>query len=145
MGKNVFGEMCAITGAPAKYRDPVSGLPYADLAAFRVIKERYHTAKPVEAEVPEAPAQPGGDAPAAPAQPAPDPAAHAPAAPEPAARAPAATESATQRPSAAPAAPGADARILAALKDDRLRQLVREVDAAPDRLKALQDARKDPQ
>jgi hypothetical protein len=51
MGKNVFGEMCAITGAPAKYRDPVSGLPYADLAAFKVIKERYHTAKPVEAEV----------------------------------------------------------------------------------------------
>ena len=51
MGKNVFGEMCAITGAPAKYRDPVSGLPYADLAAFKVIKERYHTAKPEAVEV----------------------------------------------------------------------------------------------
>lgn len=37
-------EKCAITGLPAKYRDPVSGLPYANLEAFKVIREQ-HTPK----------------------------------------------------------------------------------------------------
>ena len=37
-------EKCAITGLPAKYRDPVTGLPYANLEAFKVIREQ-HTPK----------------------------------------------------------------------------------------------------
>ena len=35
------GRVCAITGEPAKYRDPVSGLPYANLEAFRELRRRY--------------------------------------------------------------------------------------------------------
>ena len=37
-------EKCAITGLPAKYRDPVTGLPYANLEAFKIIREQ-HTPK----------------------------------------------------------------------------------------------------
>ncbi|KAL2936159.1 SWR1 complex subunit 2 [Bienertia sinuspersici] len=33
--------LCAITGLPAKYRDPKTGLPYATKEAFQVIRERY--------------------------------------------------------------------------------------------------------
>jgi hypothetical protein len=33
--------LCAITGLPAKYKDPVSGLPYANLEAFRELRKRY--------------------------------------------------------------------------------------------------------
>ncbi len=34
-------ELCAITGLPAKYRDPVSGLPYANLEAFKELRRRH--------------------------------------------------------------------------------------------------------
>ena len=37
----VINEKCAITGKPAKYRDPLTGLPYADLAAFKIIREQH--------------------------------------------------------------------------------------------------------
>jgi vacuolar protein sorting-associated protein 72 len=30
--------VCAITGLPAKYRDPLSGLPYATAAAFKQLR-----------------------------------------------------------------------------------------------------------
>ncbi len=40
-------EKCAITGLPAKYRDPVTGLPYANLDAFKIIREQ-HTPKQSE-------------------------------------------------------------------------------------------------
>lgn len=30
---------CAVTGALARYRDPVSGAPYADLQAFRLLRQ----------------------------------------------------------------------------------------------------------
>lgn len=33
--------VCAITGLPAKYKDPVSGKPYANLEAFRELRKRY--------------------------------------------------------------------------------------------------------
>jgi dynein assembly factor 3 len=33
------GKVCFITGRPAKYRDPISGLPYADLAAFKELRK----------------------------------------------------------------------------------------------------------
>ncbi|CAL9069012.1 SWR1 complex subunit 2-like isoform X1 [Musa acuminata AAA Group] len=32
---------CVITGLPAKYRDPKTGLPYATLEAFKLIRERF--------------------------------------------------------------------------------------------------------
>ncbi len=48
--------MCAITGLPAKYRDPVTGLPYANLEAFKIIREQ-HT--PKEVKEPAALAVPG--------------------------------------------------------------------------------------
>ncbi|KAF7836390.1 SWR1 complex subunit 2 [Senna tora] len=32
--------VCAITGLPAKYRDPLTGLPYATLEAFKIIRQR---------------------------------------------------------------------------------------------------------
>lgn len=32
---------CAITGLPAKYRDPKTGLPYATKEAFQIIRKRY--------------------------------------------------------------------------------------------------------
>ncbi|XP_031379367.1 SWR1 complex subunit 2 isoform X2 [Punica granatum] len=33
--------ICAVTGLPAKYRDPRTGLPYANKEAFKIIRERY--------------------------------------------------------------------------------------------------------
>ncbi|KNA17438.1 hypothetical protein SOVF_079950 [Spinacia oleracea] len=33
--------LCAVTGLPAKYRDPKTGLPYATKEAFQTIRERY--------------------------------------------------------------------------------------------------------
>lgn len=35
-------EFCAVTGYPARYKDPVTGLPYYDLTSFKIIRERYH-------------------------------------------------------------------------------------------------------
>lgn len=32
---------CPVTGLPARYRDPLTGLPYANAQAFRYIRERY--------------------------------------------------------------------------------------------------------
>ncbi|KAK5074461.1 hypothetical protein LTR70_005779 [Exophiala xenobiotica] len=38
------GELCAITGNSAKYRDPTTGVPYANMAAFKKLKElQQHT------------------------------------------------------------------------------------------------------
>ncbi|KMZ60298.1 SWR1 complex subunit 2 [Zostera marina] len=34
-------EVCVVTGLPAKYRDPKTGLPYATIEAFKVIRERF--------------------------------------------------------------------------------------------------------
>ncbi|KAJ6995695.1 SWR1 complex subunit 2 [Populus alba x Populus x berolinensis] len=33
--------ICAVTGLPAKYRDPKTGLPYATKEAFKIIRERF--------------------------------------------------------------------------------------------------------
>lgn len=33
--------ICAVTGLPAKYRDPKTGLPYATREAFKIIRERF--------------------------------------------------------------------------------------------------------
>ncbi|GFQ08053.1 swr1 complex subunit 2 [Phtheirospermum japonicum] len=33
--------MCAVTGLPAIYRDPKTGLPYANKEAFKIIRERF--------------------------------------------------------------------------------------------------------
>ena len=33
--------VCAVTGAPAKYRDPLSGQPFANKEAFKIIREKY--------------------------------------------------------------------------------------------------------
>ena len=32
--------LCAVTGAPARYRDPATGLPYATLDAFKELRRR---------------------------------------------------------------------------------------------------------
>jgi hypothetical protein len=41
MSGKVFNEKCVVTGAPARYRDPVTGQPYATLAAFKILRERF--------------------------------------------------------------------------------------------------------
>ena len=41
MSGKVFNEKCVITGEPARYRDPVTGQPYATLAAFKILRERF--------------------------------------------------------------------------------------------------------
>lgn len=33
--------LCAVTGLPANYRDPMTGLPYATKEAFKIIRERF--------------------------------------------------------------------------------------------------------
>ncbi|XP_074282603.1 SWR1 complex subunit 2 [Silene latifolia] len=33
--------VCAVTGLPARYRDPMTGLPYATKEAFQILRERY--------------------------------------------------------------------------------------------------------
>jgi len=35
--------VCIITGRPAKYKDPVTGFPYADIGAYKELKRRYHS------------------------------------------------------------------------------------------------------
>ena len=32
---------CAVTGLPAKYKDPLTGCPYADAAAFHILRENH--------------------------------------------------------------------------------------------------------
>jgi len=32
---------CAVTGKPAKYKDPCTNLPYADISAFKLIRQNY--------------------------------------------------------------------------------------------------------
>uniref|UniRef100_A0A1I7U4Y1 Vacuolar protein sorting-associated protein 72 homolog n=1 Tax=Caenorhabditis tropicalis TaxID=1561998 RepID=A0A1I7U4Y1_9PELO len=34
--------LCAVTGRPARYRDPVTDLPYSSAYAFKVIRDKYH-------------------------------------------------------------------------------------------------------
>ena len=41
MSGKVFNETCVVTGEPARYRDPVTGQPYATLAAFKILRERF--------------------------------------------------------------------------------------------------------
>jgi len=43
-------KLCAITGKPAKYRDPISGLPYADLAAFKELRKLHPDPRPKPVE-----------------------------------------------------------------------------------------------
>lgn len=33
--------MCSVTGAPAKYKDPLTGQPFANKEAFKIIREKY--------------------------------------------------------------------------------------------------------
>lgn len=33
--------VCAVTGAPAKYKDPLTGQPFANKEAFKIIREKY--------------------------------------------------------------------------------------------------------
>lgn len=33
--------VCAITGRPARYRDPITGLPYSTPFAFKIIRDKY--------------------------------------------------------------------------------------------------------
>ena len=32
---------CNVTGAPAKYRDPLTGQPFANKEAFKIIREKF--------------------------------------------------------------------------------------------------------
>ena len=41
MSGKVFNEKCVVTGEPARYRDPVTGQPYATLAAFKILRQRF--------------------------------------------------------------------------------------------------------
>ncbi|CAJ0593986.1 unnamed protein product [Cylicocyclus nassatus] len=34
--------VCAVTGRPARYRDPVTGLPYSTPFTFKIIRDKYH-------------------------------------------------------------------------------------------------------
>lgn len=36
-------EYCVVSGEPAKYRDPVTGLPYASVEAFKKLRQAYQT------------------------------------------------------------------------------------------------------
>lgn len=56
------GKVCAITGKPAKYRDPISGLPYADLEAFRELRKQYPDPKAAEKEAAAAAAKAAAEA-----------------------------------------------------------------------------------
>jgi hypothetical protein len=33
--------ICPITGMPARYKDPLTGTPYANKDAFKIIREKY--------------------------------------------------------------------------------------------------------
>lgn len=39
------GNVCAITGQPAKYKDPLTGQPYATIEAFKELRRRYQESK----------------------------------------------------------------------------------------------------
>ncbi|XP_050213552.1 SWR1 complex subunit 2 isoform X2 [Mercurialis annua] len=43
--------VCAITGLPAKYRDPKTGLPYATKEAFKIIRARYEDENNIKKEM----------------------------------------------------------------------------------------------
>ncbi|KAK6052827.1 YL1 nuclear protein [Cooperia oncophora] len=34
--------VCAVTGQPARYRDPITGLPYSTPFTFKIIRDKYH-------------------------------------------------------------------------------------------------------
>ena len=38
----MFYKVCPVTRLPAKYFDPVTELPYANLQAFKIIREAYY-------------------------------------------------------------------------------------------------------
>lgn len=40
--------LCAISGKPARYRDPKTGMPYHDLAAFKELRRRHERNEPVK-------------------------------------------------------------------------------------------------
>ncbi|XP_078164630.1 DNA binding protein SWC2 isoform X1 [Carex rostrata] len=40
--------VCVVTGLPAKYKDPKTGLPYATLEAFKVIRERFEESERIK-------------------------------------------------------------------------------------------------
>ena len=42
--------VCVVTGLPAKYRDPLTGLPFANVEAFRAIRERTARAAGVQVD-----------------------------------------------------------------------------------------------
>ena len=44
------GHACVITGQPAKYKDPLTGQPYATIEAFKEIRRRYEESRPHEEE-----------------------------------------------------------------------------------------------
>lgn len=45
------GKICVITGLPAKYKDPLTGLPYANLEAYKELRKRHPDPnKPAAAE-----------------------------------------------------------------------------------------------
>ena len=44
------GHVCVITGQPAKYKDPLTGQPYATIEAFKEIRRRYEETRPHEEE-----------------------------------------------------------------------------------------------
>ena len=56
-GSGANGKVCAITGRPAKYKDPISGLPYADLAAFKELRKLHPDPKAAEKEAAKAAAE----------------------------------------------------------------------------------------
>lgn len=135
MSGKVFNEKCVITGEPARYRDPITGQPYATLAAFKILRERF--------------AEQGGVIPTA---------------EEVAAKAAAEAkqkeqEKANQRAEVeAQEAEGhvrvsaeqlqaldEDKEIKDLLKDDALAKLMRDIDSSPDPHKALMQARSNPQ
>lgn len=37
--------ICVITGLRAKYRDPKTMLPYANLEAYKILKKKYHKSR----------------------------------------------------------------------------------------------------
>eukprot|EP01041_Mallomonas_annulata_P001906 gene1906-3687_t len=40
-------KVCTITGLPARYMDPLTGLPYANLEAFRIIRKKHYSSSTV--------------------------------------------------------------------------------------------------
>ena len=48
-------DKCVITGLPAKYKDPVTGMPYATIEAFKKVRARYPPLPPKPKPAPEEP------------------------------------------------------------------------------------------